>query len=307
MDRGDGYKGTPEFSIVCPIKDEVNLIPFTLPSFYSVNPSEVILCLDKPAPQNVVETIRKVAKACDAENITRIIEVERNPEYKFHQAWVRRKGFLEAKNDKILTTDIDLIINRNVLKAVNLVGKNNIGLVSCYKFRMPRSFVGLWRTGGRHFLRMLYVILMKRYPKNKRGLRMSLFTGLYALYRPFWLETEDEGIKILINPKQPIREGKTPIHPKFRGICLGEDTYLRNCMEKKYRVVYLPCIGARVLSDPLHDHPAVQYWVGRYNARIARSYLGAVIHVVMHLHFNYFRGFVAERKIMKKALHYEFA
>ena len=77
---------TPPFSIVCPIKDEVHLIPITLPSFYSVNPSEVILCLDKPAPKNVVEVIRKVARKCKAEKITKIIEVERRPDYKFHQA-----------------------------------------------------------------------------------------------------------------------------------------------------------------------------------------------------------------------------
>jgi hypothetical protein len=53
-----------EFSIVCPIRNEVDLISKMLPSFYAPNPSEVILCVDKPAPKDVTKVIGEVTKAC---------------------------------------------------------------------------------------------------------------------------------------------------------------------------------------------------------------------------------------------------
>ncbi len=288
MDRGDGHEGTPEFSIVCPIKDEVNLIPFTMPSFYSVNPSEVILCLDKPAPQNVVETIRKVAKACDAEDITRIIEVERNPEYKFHQAWVRRCGFRKAKNDIILTTDIDLVINRNVLKAVKMVGKDNIGLVSLSKFEYPNSISS--------FIRMISRGILKAIHKFGKVVTVTSFTGLYCIYRPYWLDSEpEEGIKNLVNPKQKLRVG-IRISGNFDvyqdTFPVGEDTFLRDCMEKKHRVIYLPDIGATVLSNPLESHPDIQYCKGIYFALKGRKPLVSVARSLIRFEPYYLCGYI---------------
>jgi len=269
----------------------------TLPSFYAVNPSEVILCLDKPAPRQVLEVIEKVAKACKAEDITRIIEVEHNPEYAFHQAWVRRKGFLEAKNDRILTTDIDLVINKNVLKAVEIVSRNNIGIVSCCKLRSLGSFVGLYRYLGEIFLREVAHRLVSFY--RGEGLKATSFTGLYAICRSYWLNSEDEGIKKLVNPKQILRGQNrefdiTQVYPT------GEDTYLRDCMATQYRVIYLPDIGSICLIDYLEDHPHVQFWKGFYFASRGRSLLGALVRTVLRLQVHYFVGHLYGKKFLKR-------
>jgi len=286
-----------KFSIVTPIKDEKHLIPRTLPSHYEVNPSEVVLCFDKPAPKDTLKVAKKVIKAYNAEEITKIIEVERNPEWAFHQANVRRTGFKEATYDRILTTDIDLIINRNVLKAVNMVGKEDVGLVSCGKFRYPNNLVGFWRAMGYNVLRKSFVFLKKF---QTGGLKMSAFTGLYALYRPYWLDSEDEeGIKRFVNPKQVFRgetipEGGVLWHA-------GEDTYLRDCMMKQHRVITLSDIGAVCLTDALEDAPDIQFEIGRYNATRARSMLGAIVHVVAYGHPHYFRGFIYEKQKATKS------
>lgn len=188
-----------EFSVVTPIKDEVHLIPRTLPSFYAVQPSEVILCLNKPAPQHVVEVIRKVAKACNAEDITKIIEVERNPEWAFHQANVRRTGFRKATYDLILTTDIDLILDPRIKNYFHLI-KGKIGLVSFNKIGYPPVF----RMALANLIQKLYKL------KGRTG-----FTGLYIFSKKAWLETEDiEHLK-----KQLTR---------------GEDTHLHHYLTKKY-------------------------------------------------------------------------
>ena len=281
-----------EFSIVCPIKDEVDLIPITLPSFYTVNPSEVILCLDKPAPKNVVEIINKITSFLGVENLTRIIEVEHN-EYKFHQAWVRRKGFLEAKYDRILTTDIDLIINSNVLKAVRLVGENSIGLVSCSKTRRIFGVISFLRFVGETFLKTFAHRLIRFY--RGAGLEATSFTGLYCLYRPYWLATEDDGIKQLVNPKQMLR-GKIDITQVYP---IGEDTYLRDCMATQYKCKYLSDVGGYCLTEYLEDNPLVQFWIGFYFASKGRSLLAALVRMILRLQVHYLIGHLYGKKFQK--------
>ena len=259
-----------KFSIVVPVKDEVDLIPRTLPSYYTVNPSEVIICTDKPTPRKVRQVIQKVAVACDAQDITRIVEVERDLEWNFHQAHVRRTGFKKAKHDRILTVDIDLVINRNVLKALKLVGKNNIGLVSCSKFYYPKSLVDLWRIGAITFLRRIVHRILDPF------VEITMFTGLYAVWKPYWLDSEpEEKIKKHVNPKQFYRgeyaEGIPPnVNPT------GEDTHLRDCMLEKHRCIYLRDIGAIMLRDVYENVPYVQYMKGQYFGRRGRSLLVSI-------------------------------
>jgi len=184
----------------------VDLIPITLTSFYSLNPSEVLLCLDKPASKHLVEVINKVAQASQAEEKTRIIEVEHNPEWAFQQAWIRRKGFLEAKHDRVLTTDIDIIINPEIKRYFSLVGRDGIKLVSFSKFPLRFSF--------RKMLEWFMQSIKFHY---KTG-----FTGLYTFSKSAWQETEDmESVKKLLR---------------------GEDTHLYENITKKYKTVFIPSI-----------------------------------------------------------------
>lgn len=160
-----------KFSIVCPIKDEVDLIPRTLPSFYSVEPDEVILCLDKPAPRNVVAVIENIVNKLEVRNVTRILEVERNPNYRFHQAWVRRSGFRSARNDAILTSDIDIVLDPKMKEFFKLL-RGDVKIVSFAKFSAT------WHGALAYLVQRFYT--------------QRSFTGLYLFSRSAWLETEDE-------------------------------------------------------------------------------------------------------------------
>jgi hypothetical protein len=189
------------FSIVCPIRDEVDIIPITLPSFYSTNPSEVLLCLDKPAPQKVVEAIEKVTDLLGVTQITKIIEVEHDKEYNWQQAHVRRTGFLKASNDIILTTDIDMILDPRINNYISLI-KNDVGLVSFNKVDYPLTI----RSAIANLVHKLW--------------RHESFTGLYAFSRKAWLETEDTE------------------HLKHQ-ITRAEDTLLHYYLTKKYKSTYI--------------------------------------------------------------------
>ncbi len=278
-----------DFSIVVPVKDEIDLIPWTLPSFYAVNPSEVIICTDRPTLRKVRQVIQKVAVACDALDITKIVEVERDPEWNFHQAHVRRTGFKRAKYDRILTVDIDLVINKNVLKAVKLVGRNNIGLVSCSKFYYPKSLADLWRIGLTTSLHKIAHRVLDSFMDT------TMFTGLYALWKPYWLDSEpEEKIKKHINPKQfyrgsYIEEIPSSVNPA------GEDTHLRDCMLGKHRCIYLRDIGAIVLRDVYENVPYVQYMKGQYFDRRGRSLLVSVGRALLRAEPYYLLGYLHSR------------
>jgi len=188
-----------EFTIVTLIKNEDHLISRTLPSFYKLNPSEVVLCFDSPAPEDTLEVARKVVKACGGEEITKIIEVERSSEYAFHQANLRRTGFKKATHNIILTGDIDLILDPRIRNYLHLIS-GKIGLVSFNKVGYPPTF----RLALANLIAKLYKL------KGRQG-----FTGLYAFSRKAWIETEDaEHLK--------------------KDLTRGEDTHLHHYLTRKY-------------------------------------------------------------------------
>jgi hypothetical protein len=191
-----------DFSVVTLIKDENELIPLTLPSYYALKPREVVLCFDKPAPEDTLEITKKVIEVCGGEEITKIIEVARNPEYAFHQANIRRTGFRNATQDIILTGDIDLILDPRIRDYIRYlsVAKDKVGLISFNKIGYPPTF----RLALANLIAKFYRL------KGKHG-----FTGLYCFSKRAWLETEDlEHLK-----RQTTR---------------GEDTHLHHYMKKKY-------------------------------------------------------------------------
>lgn len=251
-----------KFSIVCPIKDEVELIPKTLPSYYNLDPTEVILCVDKPAPQNVVKTIMKVARAFQAVEKTRIIEVKRNPEYKFHQAYVRRNGFLQAKNDKILTADIDIIIDEKITKYFSLINEK-IKLISFAKTSFPPNF--------RYIIAKL---IHKVYRLIKRQTYQS-FTGLYFFSKEAWIETEDT--------------------ESLKKIPRGEDTHLHQYLRKNYNTVFIDDVNNICLRPK--ETPKYHYLIGVIKFRVRKDSLYKVLlHSILYCRPHVLVGYLEAKK-----------
>jgi hypothetical protein len=260
-----------EFSLVCPVYKEIDLIPRSLPSFYKVNPSEVILCFDDPVPsKETYELCQKISRHYN-QIPTEFVLVKRNPEYKLHQAWVRRTGFRKAKYDRILTVDTDLVINKKVLKAVELVGKDNIGLVSCSKEYPHKGIQRMWLMITQKIVNLVYPVQ---------------FTGLYALWKPYWLDSEEEGVKRLEDMKQTLASSD---------IQTGEDTYLRNCIVKKHKVIYLKNVGATCLTFNSSDLPHVQWQDGRYFASQGYNLFRILLKVILYFRIYTLLGWMYEK------------
>ena len=248
-----------EFSIVVPVRSESSILSSTLPSCYSLGPREVIVCLDDPPNLTDLKAVEYIAEKCGWKDTTKILKVPENPACLNQLAWQRRQGFLAASNDRILSTDADLILNRNVRKSLLRVGKDNVGYASCTTIYPVNGTV--------RFCQSVVHGLVSRF-------RPPTLTGLYALWRPYWLDSEDYGIRLL----------------RWRA---GEDRYLLNCMKKNHRAIHLRQAAAYSLR-PYHTvaDAQAQYELGSQYANAKLQSWSVFLRSVALLQPHLFRGYV---------------
>ena len=238
-----------------------------------------MVATDSPVSAELRQAVSRVAGACRATLTVRILEVPRNSGYHFHQAFVRRSGFMAARHDAILTGDIDLIVRRRAAKAAARVGVGAVGLVSLSKLG------GMNRPSSA--LRAVSFLLMQKVKPPKFG-------GLYAFWRPFWLETEDYGIRL-------VRDPRTKGYPEAGLGILGEDTYLFLCMKRQYNCVHDNSVCAIDVKGFVEDLPRLQYEWGR--ALVGKRSLPVVIFASIMLAYpSLLRGFLRQKSQKKKLL-----
>jgi hypothetical protein len=256
---------------------DAHLVPRTLPSWLALGSDDVVIATDRPTSAELRQTVSRVAGACRATNIVRMFEVPRNSGYHFHQAFVRRSGFMAARHDAILTGDIDLLVRRRAARAAAKVGVGGVGLVSMSKLG------GVNRPSSA--LRTVSFFLMQKVNPPKFG-------GLYAFWRPFWLESEDYGIRL-------VRDPRTEGYPEAGLGILGEDTYLFLCMKRQYHCVHDNSICAIDVKGFVEDLPRLQYEWGKALVG-SRSLAAMVVASVLLAYPNLLRGFLRQRSEKKK-------
>jgi len=156
-----------KFSIVMPVKDEVHLLPYSLPAVAALNPDEALLMME---PREAVDTARSIIDALPS-NSFRIHVVKEDSDWRLRQAYCRREGYLRARNDIILALDADIVANPGIPRCLSEIG--HYAVVSFAK----TSYPVLSRYLIANIVHRLY--------------RHSSFTGVFAFSREAWLETED--------------------------------------------------------------------------------------------------------------------
>ena len=228
---------TAKFSVVVPIKDETEILRLSLPSIYALEPHEVVIPIEPNTKS--IEIVRKIARKNNFQERTKIIVLhEKTPDWSFRQAYARRRGFREASNDLILTTDADIIVDPQIKNHFNLLGKGNIKLVSFSKLTYPVS------------LRVIMTRLVTKLFSHRPG-----FTGLYAFSKSAWQETENE--------------------ESLKRILRGEDSHLHEALTKKYNVSFVPSVKNIKLRPT--ESRRYQYLVGWYKWKTRRKPLWRVL------------------------------
>lgn len=188
-----------KYSVVMPIKDEADLLCYSLPAIFGLNPDEVILVMEPD--QRCVEKAKQITEMHGYVEKTKIVVINESCDWRLRQAYARRKGFKLSTNDIILTVDVDKIVDEKVKKYFHLIGKNNVKLISFSE--VPIHFSLRW---------FIYTLL------QKLGYSRA-FMGLYAFSKQAWLETEN-----MDSAKQ---------------VYTSEDTHLVENLKKKYHTMHI--------------------------------------------------------------------
>lgn len=224
-----------DFSVLVDIAEkDVGLVPRVLPSWLALGAADVVLAVDEPASG----ALRVAIEAASGGNpAVRILEVPEDRSWGFRMALVRRRGLKAARFDRILTGDIDIVVNSQCLKALRIVGEDDVGM-ACLEKRRGGGTVG---EVVRNVSKKVVKVVRRR----------PFFTGLYALYRPYWLDSEVE--EEAMSVPSPYAGGQ-----EF----LGEDVMMRNAVRRRHKVVYLPVVGGTDVTISFEDRPSIQRKLG---------------------------------------------
>lgn len=188
------------FSVVMPIHNEEEFLPYSLPSIFHIKPDEVILIFDR-CTDSSIEIAKKITEKLGYLKKTKIIELnDPSPEWKFRVAFLRRYGFKMAKNDAILNIDADTLLDKKIIEYLPLIGKNEIALISFGRTVYPLTFANFITK------------LVSTIPKIR-------FSGTYAFSKKAWLKTENQDA--------------------VKKIVRSEDTHLHLSISKKYKAIFV--------------------------------------------------------------------
>ena len=164
------------FSILVSIRDiddEYDYMKKSFPSALELNPTEIIVGLDKPASKRIIERAKKISKKYNFNNL-KFLEIEKSKEWGFQLAHIVWEAYKMSAHDTILTYDIDSILTKNVLIGLDGIGKNNISVLSFTKKLRIKSLPELIRY-------CFYRLRVK--------MTDYVFAGVYWIYRPFYFDT----------------------------------------------------------------------------------------------------------------------
>jgi len=215
-----------KFSVVMPVKDESKFLPYSLPSVFGLHPDEVILLFDD-CGDGSVEVARRITLRQLAPDGCEVQFVEVGEcDWRFRPAFLRRLGFKHARNDVILSTDADIVLDSEIKRFFGLVGAGVVAHVGFEVVDFPVNF--------RCCLKRLLEFL--RVPA-------SWLSQAYLFSRQAWMETEkQEGLESLE---------------------WAEDTHLLDCIRRKYRtrLVLSGCLHLRpVETADRHYLRGRMYW-----------------------------------------------
>jgi len=195
------YQENSNFSVIMPVHNEAEYLPYSLPSIYHLNPDEIIILLDK-CKDDSRKIAEKLAKVYGYEGTLRLRNVNENSNGWLNRlAYLHRLGYLLANNDLILDVDADMKLDtQRIIKGIRLI-KGDIKLVTFGFLDYPYTL--------QCFLRALYSFIT---PFKSGG-------NLHAFSKKAWRECESiENVKKIFT---------------------GQDAYLRKAISKKYGTKYI--------------------------------------------------------------------
>ena len=105
---------TTKFSVLLPIHNEASWLPYSLPSVFALDPDEILLMLDR-CTDDSEKVARQLASKFRVLHKLSCIEFEKEtPDWKTRLAYLRYRGSKLARNDYVLFTSADLVVDPKI-------------------------------------------------------------------------------------------------------------------------------------------------------------------------------------------------
>ena len=221
-----------QFTIVLPIKgtdEEFKFMEKSITSAAKLNPNEILFGIDYPIQSKIINKIDILMKKNNYSNYS-VIPVKNDGSWNFQLSNVLWKLYEMAKNEIILSFDIDSIIRKEVLLGLNQVGQDKIVLVSFTKKLLMHSIGDVIR----------YVTYRLRVKNTD-----YVFAGVYWVYTPYFFD--------VVNLNE------------YKEIYNGVDTYLCKKIQSEdndYTMITRKEIGINAMSKQNEDLDWRQFQTG---------------------------------------------
>ncbi len=248
-----------KFTVILPIHNEQMYLSYSLPSIYQLFPDEIILLFDNCTDKSK-EIAYKITERHRLINKTKFVDVPESPDWRFRTSFLRFYGTKLAKNNLVLVSNADIILDSRTIQYVHLIGKNNdIGLISF----MYKDFPINWRN-------MLQRLLVTT--KNKVLGSERWITGIHVFNKKIALESENiESLKKVES---------------------AEDTHLHQAITKGHQSL---CVK----SDSIHLRPRQttrDLLKGRlYWTVVHRSFFHTCLVGIFYFRLKIIKGYVQAR------------
>lgn len=243
-----------------PIHNEEALLPFSLPSVYRLRPDQTLLLFDR-CTDSSVEIARMIAKKFGMTCKTKFVNVARQDDWAYSHAYVARKGYLMTKNNLILATAADIILDPAITNYFPLVATSNIAFISFLHIDYPVSF--------RNILKRLLVGIGLVPPSHKE----RWLAGPYVFSKKAWRETEDqEAVKKVVR---------------------AHDTHLHKAILTKYSS---RCIITKTFHLRPRESNQMHYLRGQLYWTVAkRSFLITLLSALFYVRLGLIKGYIHAR------------
>lgn len=260
-----------DFSVVMPIHNEAELLKLSLPSVIRLHPKEMILLFDN-CTDNSYEVAVQITKRMDYFEKTsfEFITKEEGSEFSFRPTFLRRKGYLKAKCNKVLKTDADLILDKKIKNYIPVLGRDDIRIINFEYLDFPISY--------RHMIKRFLEKIKVPLPYSERWLGGNVLFFLEDWKKAFIKRQNDQKTRVDLSK-----------------VARGEDTLFHKLLLLENRKSII------ILTKTLHlrpvESPKRHYLRGQISWNVAhRSFLIILIQSIIFNRLKMIKGYLDAKR-----------
>jgi len=241
-----------DFTVICPIHNEAEMLPITLQSIYNLRPSEAIFCLDR-CTDSTYDIVKRYREHYSKNTDTRLREYsdEEGSGWRSRVPFLRTDAYLHTRKEVILNTDADIRLDPNIGGCLDLI-PSHYRLISFGYLDYP------WNI--QEFLR---AIISELTPVHG-------YAGLFAFCRKAWLETRDAEV--------------------MKKLLRNEDTYLQLAIQGRYMTTHINTRSLHLTpTESKEDHYNRGY--SAWNLQHERGEMSSFLHSIVMVRPSVYTGY----------------